>query len=283
MSDQLAGNEILEMFMKVAPYLNNAMAVDVGIAITHGDKFTAYIPGATLDLKTPVGTVIKTGVTKLALETGERVVKVTTSDTSPLHLSYVACAMPIKEGDKVIGCVTTTQSISALEKVSNTSNEMAASSEELTAGMNQLAKRADEVVNSASRLRQLGGDLQLSVKRADEIMDFIKSVASQTNLLGLNAAIEAARVGEIGRGFSVVADEVRKLAKASSESVNHIVQTLNNINQVVSNLFHEINDIEQSVNGQNTGIDEMFKASQSLAVMAVALSETAKEIFEETN
>ena len=283
MSDQLAGNEILEMFMKVAPYLNNAMAVDVGIAITHGDKYTAYIPGATLDLKTPVGTVIKTGVTKLALETGERVVKVTTSDTSPLHLSYVACAMPIKEGDKVIGCVTTTQSISALEKVSNTSNEMAASSEELTAGMNQLAKRADEVVNSASRLRQLGGDLQLSVKRADEIMDFIKSVASQTNLLGLNAAIEAARVGEIGRGFSVVADEVRKLAKASSESVNHIVQTLNNINQVVSNLFHEINDIEQSVNGQNTGIDEMFKASQSLAVMAVALSETAKEIFEETN
>jgi hypothetical protein len=270
------------MMMKIAPYINDFVSEDVGISITRNGKYAMYIPGKSLDLKTPVGEEVLTGGTKQALETGNRVVRVISREKSAFGIPYVACATPLKDGDVVVGCVTTTQSINSLERVSTVSGELAASSEELTAGMQELSSHATEVVRTCDNLENLGKSLSGVAKQTDEVVAFIRNIASQTNLLGLNAAIEAARVGDAGRGFGVVAEEVRKLATVSSESANRIAGSLDNMHKAIDDLAQEITTIAQIIDGQHNSIGEMASASETLATMAVKLSEVAGEMFEVT-
>lgn len=278
----LTAAEILERFKDVAPYINEILAVDIGISLTIDNKYALYIPGNTMDLKTPVGESVLAGATRQALESGKRTVRIVAREKSAFGIPYLACALPIKDGDEVVGCVTTTQSIDTMDKVVISSGGLAASSEELTAGMEELATRAAEVANACTRLEELDKNLLQAAKQTNDIVAFIRNVARQTNLLGLNAAIEAARVGEAGRGFGVVADEVRKLAGASSESVNQITQSLQSIHEAIEQLSGEIRSIDQSIVGQTGNIDEMAKAAESLAITASQLSDVAKNMFELT-
>lgn len=105
----------------------------------------------------------------------------------------------------------------------------------LTSGIQSSSKRETEL---ASKLNQLSG----SADQVKSILTVISDIADQTNLLALNAAIEAARAGEHGRGFAVVADEVRKLAERTQKSLSEIHATINILIQAINDSAQEINE-----------------------------------------
>lgn len=133
-------------------------------------------------------------------------------------------------------------------------------------------------------------ELTEHVAKVQEFTDTIIGIATQTNLLSLNASIEAARAGEAGKGFAVVADEIRKLSdqtKEASDSINEIVNQLNSNTQVAND---SINDAITAILQQNDKITET--GTQFLNIkgetiildeLVTATADTIKEIVEATN
>lgn len=267
-----SGEEILRMFTEMAPYINDIVVEDVGVSVIKDSVYTAYVPANSLDLGIKPGEPMKGQVSEQCVTTGTRVIRMISKDKSAFGIPYIACAFPVKEGMNTIGCIITTQTITNQEKIHNVAGNLAASSEEFTAGMQEIAAGAQELSAISSDLGKLSNELAETIRHTDEIVAFIRNISDQTNLLGLNAAIESARVGEAGRGFGVVAEEVRKLATVSAESVKNINASLKKTQNSIAMMNTKVINIDKTVQTQEVSIREMAKSSQELAVMAGELS-----------
>ncbi len=123
-----------------------------------------------------------------------------------------------------------------------------------------MAEIKNKVSVSALRVEEMGKRSQ----QIGAIVETIEDIASQTNLLALNAAIEAARAGEHGKGFAVVADEVRKLAERSSQATKEIAGLVKSIQQSVQEAVSAMNDGAQEV---ESGVEKAEQAGQSLTAI----------------
>ncbi|WP_062064749.1 methyl-accepting chemotaxis protein [Cellvibrio sp. OA-2007] len=124
---------------------------------------------------------------------------------------------------------------------------------------------SNEVNNVGSAMTQLEAD----TNRIGGVLDVIKNVAEQTNLLALNAAIEAARAGEQGRGFAVVADEVRSLAKRTQDSTEEIQQI---IEAVQRGAAHAMNAMKTSQSKTGSTLEMAGQAGQSINQISQAIT-----------
>lgn len=267
-----SGQEIMRMFTELAPYLNEIFVEDVGVSVIQEGFYTAYVPGKSFDLGLHAGEPMKGQVSEQCMKTGTKVIRMISKEQSAFGIPYIACAYPVKEGAETIGCVITTQTVANQEKVYTIAGELAASSQEFSASMDELATGAQLLAGNCAELGNLSKELANTITETDKIVAFIRNISDQTNLLGLNAAIESARVGEAGRGFGVVAEEVRKLAAVSAESVKNINASLRKTQESIAIMNQKVMNIDKTVQNQEDSIQELVKASQSLSSMAGELS-----------
>ncbi|KAA8787806.1 PAS domain S-box-containing protein [Paenibacillus sp. 4624] len=158
-----------------------------------------------------------------------------------------------------------------VEAMNLKTKQLSESIEEMVRGINSITDQAQELVNAQELSADAATQVRDSVDDTKSITAFIREIASQTNLLGLNAAIEAARAGELGLGFGVVAGEVRKLADHSSEATVNIEDSMQKMKTLIDHILQHIGNMSTLTQNQaaltqqvNASMDEINNMSQDL-------------------
>jgi aerotaxis receptor len=191
--------------------------------------------------------------------------------------------------DSVVGATTQfSRAVFQVAERAKEASDIAIGSQHLVEGCNatmlQSMDATSKVVATVNDSSRIITELSQSIHKIGEVTVVIRAIADQTNLLALNAAIEAARAGEAGRGFAVVADEVRKLAENTSRSTTSIVGIVDEIqqiassavtamNQAVTEVDHGVIKMRESVDG----LSNITSASNEVTQMAQQISHIARE------
>ncbi|NVK36700.1 MAG: methyl-accepting chemotaxis protein [Gammaproteobacteria bacterium] len=164
----------------------------------------------------------------------------------------------------------TNQVVTAIEEMSATSKNIAQNTTETAAASSDMQDLAHkglsqsehtigviaDMVNGLNDTSDVVKKLQNEISNIETILEVIRGISEQTNLLALNAAIEAARAGEQGRGFAVVADEVRGLAQRSQNSVNEIESLLSELNIAGNDAVNRMSNSTEKADSARTQVEE---------------------------
>ncbi len=268
--------DILEKVLFSLPLVQEVLANEIGVALTNTEKFLLYRPSKNLDLRTKVNDEIKAG-TGLYKIIHEKVPQVSLRvDKSLYGVPYIATAGAVYNRDgEVIGAIAITRSVEQQEKTKELAGNLLSNISHLASSSEEIMAQSQEISGITHELAKLSEDSQTRVSETNRILGFIRSIAGQTNLLGLNAAIEAARVGEQGRGFSVVAEEIRKLAASSTESITKIGDIISAI-QADSTANHmQVSQVAEGISQVAGAVADMAGALQELRALAHLLDEAA--------
>ncbi len=271
-------NEILQAMVKVAPLVQTLFPVDCMIVVADREKYLAYFPGKKIKMTDNVGQPMrKTSSIYEAIHTGKVVYREVPREA--FGFVFKANAVPVKdENGKIIGGIGLGISLETQEALQNAAQTVAAASQQLTATAQELASSAELLSQNQELLKQLGQSVMEQTAKSDMILNFIDEIATNSNLLGLNASIEAARAGENGRGFAVVAGEIRKMAERSGKSVKEIREVLLKIKENISLMNVKITDITPISQQQAAATQQISASMQELAISAAKVEQVAKII-----
>jgi methyl-accepting chemotaxis protein len=168
----------------------------------------------------------------------------------------------------------------SVKTASHASDELALSSREIAVQITHVAEQSNKTSATAEKTSEQVSELNRLAISIDEIVGAIRGIAEQTNLLALNATIEAARAGEAGKGFAVVADEVKKLATETTirteeigERVNKIQSAVRNTVEAVSIIIEDVRKIDHATSSVAGAVEEQNAATSEIGRNVAQISE----------
>jgi peptidoglycan hydrolase CwlO-like protein len=256
MVNKVTSKELMDALIVITPFIAEIMQTDMGFAITDNKKFVVQTDGQTVKLNISPGDPVnpKSAMAE-AMRTKKPAVK--NMDASLYGIPVRIYGYPLlDENNHVMGSVGIAKNIETWTGLNQSAEELSESSKEVENIINQFLEVASQLNNDSVMLQNKADDINQKFQETNQILESIKSISSQTRLIGLNAAIEAARIGDVGKGFGVVANEIRKLSGNSNDASIEIEKTLKELQKDLENITKEVTSIN------NTVIDQLEKAKE---------------------
>jgi methyl-accepting chemotaxis protein len=183
-----------------------------------------------------------------------------------------------------------TESDMSVQTVASAAEELSASSTEIERQIKDVATKAASASGNAARTNESVTELNTLADSIVEVISTIRDIAEQTNLLALNATIEAARAGEAGKGFAVVADEVKKLANETATRTTEIEDRIDRIQNAIKEsvasmetIIQDVNEITDSTSTVASSITEQNEATAEIGRSVTEASAGTREVAENIN
>ncbi|MFS0558786.1 methyl-accepting chemotaxis protein [Brevibacillus sp. 179-C9.3 HS] len=268
-------SQLLNSVLMVAPILQKAFLSECMVGVTDKEKFLAYYPAQGLNLGIRVGDALRPGsINATAVSEGKRVVKKISKEL--YGIPYIAVGYPLVENGQVVGCLATGVTTDQEDRLHGLAQNLTDALENIALHTESLAKDADNLAQASHTLSDAAGQLGLKIAETTQINELIRNISTRSNVLGLNAVLEAARAGSAGRGFSVVAEEIRQLSQTTATSAKGIFRLLDEMNELVGTVSGEMEKTMNHSVQQSTRIQELDAVMQELRHMAEQLKKAAE-------
>lgn len=267
------GDDVLQAFVTLTPYINDMLALDFFVAVTDMEKYIAYEAGYTIDIGLKVNDQIKEGSSAhKALKSRNR--EIVNVPREVYGVPYKAISEPVfNNNNQIVGSVVVGLSLDNQHKLQEIIQQFNASFQEVNSSIQEISTGSQQLAKTSQILSDKVYQTKQNLYKTTEIMEMIKHVSNQTNLLGLNAAIEAARAGEAGRGFNVVANEIRSLSDKSNVSAKNVGEILQEITNSIESINNETQETSAISQQQAASTEEIAAAMEELIAQIDSLNE----------
>ncbi|QDR81195.1 methyl-accepting chemotaxis protein [Sporomusa termitida] len=268
--------EIFAAFHTIAPYLPSFFDEDVNIVLADREQHLLFLQNPNLPSPNKVGDPILKGTSIYEALQQEKAVTLKIGKDI-FGFAVRGTGIPLKDGDgNVIGAIGIARSLKQQDQISEISQNVSAALQQISAGISTITTGVQDTAGMSKSILEKIGMTHSETKNSDSILNVIQNIASQTNLLGLNAAIEAARAGEQGRGFSVVAEEIRKLSVSSTASIKQVGETIKKIQDHVQEVAAEIANENITFQEQAAALQQITASIEELSATAAILEKIAQ-------
>ncbi|KIL42721.1 methyl-accepting chemotaxis protein [Jeotgalibacillus alimentarius] len=266
----------LEAFLQVVPTIH-AMLPDIGIGIVDTEKWLTYYPGSKIDIGARAGRAIDPEEPLAVCIREQKDIKQEVPEEF-FGVSFTGLAAPIIENGHVTGAIAIQiqeQNEKALQEISDQIfNSINHANERITS----IHNGSEGLASHTSSLLEQTTSATDAMKNTDEVINMIKKIASQTNILGLNASIEAARAGEHGRGFNIVAKEIRKLSNDTLTSTEQVSSTLKKMQGSIQEIQSMVENVVSIGREQASATEEISSFIDEIEEMSIKLKKYASEL-----
>lgn len=269
---------ILDSLMNTLPLMKKILGLDIQIGLYDREKTIGVWYGDTFRMQMEVGQYLDMNqpghdMIISALNTG-----VGNSGILPEFVCGVAVdgiVTPIFDGNEVVGVVSAAVSIKERKEIEGAAEKLNSNLLSSQVIVNDIAKGTSELAERLENMKILSNGIESHIESTSNIIKSIQKNAYKTNLLALNASIEAARAGLSNNGFSVVAKEMGKLANISEESSKTINGLLTEMFKLINTVVCEISTVANISNVQATSMQEIASNLEEITMSATKLEDIA--------
>lgn len=275
-TEEKVESNLLQSVLTAIPIIHSLMP-DISIGLTNKEEWMAYYPGKRIDVGAKAGMKIDPKEPLAECIASKKIIEAEV----PEHffgISFTGIAAPICENGEVIGALAIQLQKHSSRELQRISGSLVESLIQANSQVVNISREAEEIKSISSQLVGASDRATQEVHHTGEVLLFIKKIADQTNLLGLNAAIEAARAGSHGAGFSIVAEEIRKLSRETVTSTESIRKTLGKINTSIEELNKAVQKLVVVGDNQASSTLEINKLIQEIEQMSRELKGYASDI-----